>query len=411
MKVLLAEDSLTMRKLLAGQLKRWDYDVTEVENGAQAWETFQTGEFWLVLTDWLMPEMDGVELIKKIRGDLSTPYVYTILLTSQTGNENLVEAMEAGADDFIAKPCDPNELRVRLRAGQRIVQLEQTLIQKNEQLKQTQAALVQTEKLAGVGQLAAGMAHEINNPIAYVSNNLAVLQRDVQGLMSLIEQYSQCDPILQSADPERAEAVKQAVADCDLPWLEENLPRLFESSREGLTRVREIVSNLRDFAHLDEADTDSMDIALALESTLKIMTTEFESKNLTVHTEFDSGLYFVCQPGKMKQVFHSILHNAVQASEPGGRIDIRLTADEHHIFIAVADKGHGMDRITQKKLFEPFYTTRPVGSGQGLGLAISYGVIEQHRGRIEFETAENAGTTFTIILPRSHVSTGSPSIT
>lgn len=407
MKVLLAEDSVTMRILLAGQLKRWEYDVTEAENGAQAWDIFQSGEFWLVLTDWLMPEMDGIDLIKNIRNDLSTPYVYTILLTSRSGNENLVEAMDSGADDFITKPCDPSELRVRLRAGERIVRLEQTLIKKNEQLKETQAALVQTEKLAGVGQLAAGMAHEINNPIAYVSNNLAVLQRDVQALMELINTYGQCRSILEQSDSELVDSIRQAEAECDLEWLTENLPHLFESSRDGLSRVREIVSNLRDFAHLDEAEIDSMDVAFAMDSTLRILAPDFERKQLDIHRQFEENVSVVCQPAKIKQVFHGMICNAVQASDSGGRIEISVSGDEDNVTVAIGDNGCGMDETTRKRLFEPFYTTRPVGSGRGLGLAISYGIIEQHGGTIEFDTTPGEGTTFRIVLPRKRKPAGS----
>ena len=268
---------------------------------------------------------------------------------------------------------------------------------------------MQTEKLAGVGQLAAGMAHEINNPIAYVSNNLAVLQRDVQSLMTLIDQYSECGTFIEKSDQQLADAVKKAEADCDLPWLTENLPRLFESSREGLTRVREIVSNLRDFAHLDEAEIDSMNVAFAMESTLRILAPEFERKQLEVHREFDENLSVICQPAKIKQVFHGILCNAVQASDHGDHIDIIISADNDNVTISIVDKGHGMDKTTQKRLFEPFYTTRPVGSGRGLGLAVSYGIIEQHGGVIEFDTTPNQGTTFRIILPQRQKPAGSSS--
>ena len=183
MKVLLEEDGLTMRRLLTAQLQSWNYDVTIAEDGAAAWREFQKCHFPLVLTDWMMPEVDGLELIRRIRASERSEYVYIVLLTARSEREDLVEAMEAGADDFLGKPCNPKELKVRLRAGERIIGLERTLVEQNRRLMEAQAALVQTEKLAGVGQLAAGMAHEINNPVAFVSNNLAVLQRDVQGLV------------------------------------------------------------------------------------------------------------------------------------------------------------------------------------------------------------------------------------
>src|SRR5262245_61485864 len=172
MQVLVAEDDAVSRRLLQRYLERWGYQVAAAADGAAAWQLFQGGEFPLVITDWMMPEVDGLELVRRIRAwqppDDDLHYAYVILLTAKAQKEDLVEGMEAGADDFLAKPFDPDELRVRLRAGERIVRLEQTLAEQNRALREAQAALVQSEKLASLGQLAAGLAHEINNPIAYV---------------------------------------------------------------------------------------------------------------------------------------------------------------------------------------------------------------------------------------------------
>lgn len=403
MKVLLAEDSLTMRRLLVSQLRRWDYEVTEAEDGAVAWSEFQENHFPLVLTDWMMPEIDGLELIRRIRASERTEYVYIILLTARSENANLVEAMEAGADDFLGKPCNPKELKVRLRAGERIIRLERTLVEQNQRLKETQAALVQSEKLAGVGQLAAGMAHEINNPIAFVSNNLAVLQRDVQSLMKLVQQYSACLPIIEQTDAQRAVQLRATESACDLEWLEQNLPQLFQSSRDGVQRVREVVGNLRDFAHLDEAGIDTMDVVSALESTLQILASEFSSKQLTVKKQYEGTPRILCQPAKVKQVFHSVLRNAVQASDSNGEIEVSVSETADEVNVVIRDDGCGMDDVTQQRLFEPFYTTRPVGSGQGLGLAIAYGVVQQHGGSIEFESAPGKGTMIRVILPKARI--------
>ncbi|MEQ9409542.1 MAG: response regulator [Fuerstiella sp.] len=399
MKVLLAEDSLTMRRLLASQLQRWDYDVTEAEDGAAAWEAFQKCHYPLVLTDWMMPQMDGLELTRRIRESGRDEYVYIVLLTARSENANLVEAMETGADDFLGKPCNPKELRVRLRAGERIIELEHRLIEQNRQLKEAQAALVQSEKLAGVGQLAAGMAHEINNPISFVSNNLVVLQRDVQSLLELTDRFSDSLPVLEQADPELAARLRGQHAECDISWLRDNLPRLFQSSRDGLARVRKIVTNLRDFAHLDEAEFDKMDVAAALESTLQILATECEANQLTVRTRFLDQPVIDCRPAKIKQVFHGILLNAIQASEPGQCIEVEVRQENGNAIVEITDHGRGMDEVTQQRVFEPFFTTRPVGSGRGLGLAVGYGVVQQHSGAIEFKSTVGKGTLFRVRLP------------
>lgn len=399
MKVLLAEDSLTMRRLLASQLRGWNYDVTEAADGIEAWQAFESGDFTLVLTDWVMPGMDGVDLIRRIRADDRPEYVYVVILTARSESENLVEAMEAGADDFLGKPCNPKELRVRLLAGERIVNLELELIQQNQKLLETQAALIQSEKLAGVGQLAAGMAHEINNPIAFVTNNLAVLQRDVQSLIQLAEDFANALPRLQSADLDTAAQLRRQQQQCDLPWLQENLPQLFQSSRDGLIRVREIVNNLRDFAHLDEADSDLMEVGSAVRSTLQILAAQSSEKQIVIETDLESDLVIACRPAKIKQVLHSLVLNAIQASEQGQTIRVTTCRDGESAVIRIKDNGCGIDDDTKKHLFEPFYTTRKVGDGRGLGLAVSYGVICDHRGTITVDTEVGSGTTFTVTLP------------
>lgn len=399
MKVLLAEDSLTMRRALASHLQKWQYEVIEAADGAAAWQAFQDEHFELVLTDWMMPEMDGLELIRRIRRCERTEYVYIVLLTARSENEDLVHAMEAGADDFLGKPCNPKELKVRLAAGERILALEHRLLDQNRQLQNAQAALIQSEKLAGVAQLAAGMAHEINNPIAFVANNLAVLQRDVRGLMDLVTQFVASRPLLESVAPEAAGQLESLEAECDLPWMEENLPQLFQSSSDGLARVRRIVENLRDFAHLDEAEWDDMDVSRALEATMEVLTPEFESRQLTVSRQIDDGLVVHCRPAKIKQVFHGILLNAAQASQPGQEIDVTAVQEDDQVLVRISDQGSGIDRETLAHMFEPFYTTRSVGSGRGLGLAVSYGIIRQHGGKIEVSSTPGEGSVFEVRLP------------
>src|SRR6516225_727616 len=154
----------------------------------------EAGAYALVVSDWMMPEMDGPELVCRIRACPRPGYVYVILLTSRAEKADVVAGMEAGADDFVTKPFDREELRVRLRAGERIVQLEHTLAEQNQALREAQAALVEQEKLASLGRVAAGLAHEINNPVAYVTNNLVVLRRDMQAALAALDAYRQGNP-------------------------------------------------------------------------------------------------------------------------------------------------------------------------------------------------------------------------
>ncbi len=399
MKVLIVEDSLVMRRLLRSSLQKWQYEVTEAEDGARAWELFRHEHFPLVLTDWLMPEMDGLELTRRIRACELPSYVYIILLTAKSEKEDLVTAMDAGADDFLAKPFDSDELRVRMREGQRIIQLELKLAEQYRQLRMTQAALVQSEKLASLGQLAAGMAHEINNPVAYVTNNLAVLNRDVRSVVEVLRAYRRGADVLAQADPRLAAEVAELEAAGDLAWIEENLPHLFAASLEGLGRVRSIVQNLREFARLDAAELDELDLNAALASTLEILAHDVQEKQLAVRTDFAQLPPVVCRPGKIHQVFHNLLLNAIQASQPGGIIELRTAIDRDRALVEVQDHGSGIAPEHLPRLFEPFFTTKAVGRGAGLGLAICYGIIRDHGGAIEVDSQLGRGSTFRVRLP------------
>jgi signal transduction histidine kinase len=399
MKVLIADDSPVMRTLLRSCLQAWQYEVVEADDGAAAWELFQRGDFALVLTDWLMPEMDGLELTRHIRAHDQPGYVYIILLTAKSEKADLVEAMDAGADDYLAKPFDRDELRVRIREGERIIRLERTLAEQNRQLRETQAALVHSEKLASLGQLAAGMAHEINNPVAYVTNNLAVLNRDVRSVMDVLETYRRGSSVLAQADPELAAEATHLEQQCDLAWIQENLPRLIEASVDGLARVRDIVKNLRDFARLDEAELDGLDLNVALQCTAEVLRHEIEAKQITLKTGLGELPLVVCRPGKVNQVFHNLLLNAIQASEVGGVIELRTAAQQDEAIVEVQDHGCGIDGTNLSRIFEPFFTTRAVGRGTGLGLAICYGVVCDHGGSIEVDSEVGHGSTFRVKLP------------
>ena len=278
MRILIAEDNAMMRRLLVRTLEAWEFEVVEAEDGESAWEQLQRQPCQLVLTDWVMPKMDGLELIRHIRSSDLRHYVYILLLTAMSEKQDLVVGMEAGADDFLVKPVDHNELRVRLRAGERIIGLERELAEQNRQLREAQAALVQSEKLAGLGQMAAGMAHELNNPIAVVSNNLAVLKRDVASAFEILDLYRAADGQLQQSSPELAQQIAGLIEACDLPWIRTESPKLFEKSADGLVRIRNIVQNLREFARLDEAQLDTMDVNAALETVASMMRPEFHAR-------------------------------------------------------------------------------------------------------------------------------------
>ena len=230
MKVLIAEDDPISRRLLQSHLEKWGHAVTTAADGAEAWRLFQAGHFPLVITDWMMPELDGLGLIRNIRACPRPGYTYAILLTAKSQKEDVVDGMEAGADDFLTKPFDRDELRVRLRAGERVIQLEHNL-------REAKASVSRIEELAQVGRLAAGVARELSDPIAGVIDNLAVLSRDVVAALCVLDKYRE-------ARPGPVAAAVRLGDELDLDRLRENLSRLLDRSAEELRRMRDLVGNL-----------------------------------------------------------------------------------------------------------------------------------------------------------------------
>lgn len=400
MKVLMADDNEVTRLLLNAQLTGWGLDVIAAKDGEQAWDLFLEHTPPLVLTDWVMPGIDGLELVRRIRAHPSERYVYVVLLTSKSEKQDLVAAMDAGADDFLVKSCDNQELRVRLREGARILRLEQKLAEKNREIRAAQAALIQSEKLVSLGQLAAGMAHEINNPVAYVANNLAVLKRDVSSVMEILDAYRGQIDQLRMVDREAADKLIELEKSHDLAWIQENVTPTFVSSLNGLKRVRDIVHDLREFARLDEADSDTVPFGDMVRSTVAVLQHLISEKEIAVTVMDKKNPAIECRPAALNQVLHNILINAIQACGMRDRVEIRVDENEGTVSVDIRDSGSGICDNDMPRIFEPFFTTREVGRGKGLGLSHCYGVIQDHGGTIVVKSKLGIGTTVRIELPK-----------
>lgn len=401
MKILIAEDETVSRRLLQSFLTQWGHEVVQASDGDEAWRLFERDDFPIVISDWMMPKVDGLELIRRIRAQERTKFVYTILLTGRSDTRDIVVGMEAGADDFVSKPFDYDELRVRLREGERTIRLERSLAERNRVLLETQAALVQSEQLAGLGQLAAGMAHEINNPIAYVAGNIGVLRRDVVEALKLLDLFRSTRPQWASTVPRSAEETERMERDIDLDYLRDNVNRLFEQSLAGLRRVSEIVTSLRDFAKLDDAECEEFDVARAVGATVDVLRHDIAQKSLRIETSFADGPRVVCHGGKLNQVLLNLLRNAVQACGVCGRIEICSRYEGDSLVLEVRDDGEGIPAENLPRIFEPFFTTKAVGEGRGLGLAVSYGIVRDHGGSISAQSQVGEGSTFRVRLPLS----------
>ena len=273
------------------------------------------------------------------------------------------------------------------------------------QRQRLQGRIVQAEKLASLGLLSAGLAHEINNPLAYVTNNLAVLERDFRGLALVLAAYEEAGPTLASDNPELAARIARLTLENDLPYIQENLGPILKSTRQGAKRVSEIVQNLREFARLDQAAIDRFDLNAAIVGCLELIRGRMQQHQIDVVLNLGEIPAIVCAPAQINQVILNILLNAQQAIEETGRrcgrIEIGTHANRREVIldIVATTVGAGSPQEIHSRIFDAFFTTKPVGEGTGLGLSISQSIVSDHGGRIELESAPGQGARFRVILP------------
>ncbi len=251
--------------------------------------------------------------------------------------------------------------------------------------------------MVAIGQLAAGVAHEINSPIGFVSSNFMHLADYINEMLSLIAEYERGEPQLA---PQLQSSIAAIRARVDIGYIKEDVPQLLAQSKDGIERVQKIIRSLRDFSRVDTAqEMLACDIHTGIESTLHIVWNELKHK-VIVHKEFDRTLPEVeCVGSQINQVILNLLLNAAHSIDDTGDIWIRTGSERGQIYIEIADNGIGIAPEMQARIFEPFFTTKPVGQGTGLGLSVSYGIIQKHGGRIEVKSEPQRGTTFTIWLP------------
>jgi two-component system NtrC family sensor kinase len=264
-------------------------------------------------------------------------------------------------------------------------------------LKETQEQLLQSEKMASLGQLAAGMAHEINNPLSFVSSNMTSLRTYVETLMLVIDRYEETwDGSSNAADiTGELQKIRQQA---DIEYVRADVGELLQESLDGLTRVKDIVQSLKDFSRVGESGWQMADLLKGLDSTLDIVNASFDGR-ISVEKRYKNLPMIKCLASELNQVFLSLLTNAAHAIEKNGTIVIQTQHNGDWVSISVTDNGCGIEPDHLQRVFEPFFTTMPVGSGTGMGLSLSYGIIQKHRGRIEVASTPGTGSTFTVWLP------------
>lgn len=425
--ILVVDDTLDNINLLATMLTEIGYKVRKALSGQMALMGVQAAPPDLILLDISMPEMNGYEVCEKLKASEQTRDIPVIFLSALDNVLDKVKAFSIGGVDYITKPFQLEEVVVRVENHLTIRRLQKQLSEQNSLLKksealereksqqleitlrklqQTQAQLIQSEKMSSLGQLVAGIAHEINNPINFIYGNLSPIEQYSISLLLLIQQYQQELPTPSAAIQELAESH-------ELEFLKEDLPALLVSVKSGVQRIRDLVLSLRSFSRLGEAEVKKVNIHDGLDSTLVILQHRLNAQSnrpaIMLEKEYSKLPEVECYAGQINQVFLHILNNAIDAlekvnwetsqSSPKIRICTQLI-DSSHIAIAISDNGIGIKESLQKKIFDPFFTTKKIGSGIGMGLSISYQiVVESHGGELFCESMSEQGTTFNIILP------------
>jgi signal transduction histidine kinase len=324
---------------------------------------------------------------------LSTPLDHTRLLGE-------LEALVANPSSQLEQAMQrlEEDIRKRESAEAELTRRNNELTELNARLSMAQAQLMQSEKLASIGQLAAGVAHEINNPIGYVFSNFETLGSYIARMLTMFEHYQRAEASI--GDSTVRDALAAQRASLDLDFLIEDIPVLMAESREGISRVRKIVQDLKDFSRIDaNQEWQWASLHAGIDSTLNIVGNEVKYK-ADVVKEYGDIPDIECQPSHINQVIMNIVINGVHAIGPErGRITIRTGCDDTHVWIEIADTGAGIPKEIQKRIFDPFFTTKPIGSGTGLGLSLSYGIIQKHNGQIDVQSAPGCGATFRITLP------------
>lgn len=303
--------------------------------------------------------------------------------------------------------AEMSDVQIRAIVGE-LIKTNRDLKEVNSKLSDAQSKLIQSEKLASIGQLAAGVAHEINNPIGFIFSNFGTLEQYLEDLFQMLDAYEQAEASV--SDGAALARIRSLKADLDIDYLKEDIPNLMRESRDGIQRVRKIVQDLKDFSRVDaRQEWESVDLHAGIDSTLNIVNNEIKYK-ADVVKHYGALPEVQCLPSELNQVFMNLLVNAAHAiTAERGTITISTGVEGPNVWVEVADTGAGIAQENLKRIFDPFFTTKPVGKGTGLGLALSYGIIQKHHGTITASSTPGSGTTFRITLPvHQPVESGSP---
>jgi len=408
--ILIAEDNPDMRALLALLVGK-EFRVRVARNGREALDRLRERAPDLILSDVMMPEMSGIELCGAVKGDEATRAIPVVLVTSKAEREMKIEGLELGADDYVTKPFHPRELLARVRSLVRVSSLQKQLAGRNaileqtlRDLKQAEVQLVQSERLAAVGELAAGIAHEVNNPVNFALNAARAMESTVKDLRWLIDELAaEAESRPTASENPGGRAPPPTATPDDIVDLSETLIELSGIIAEGLGRTSSLVGNLRDFAAPGRSGelSTSLDLEKGIRSTAQLLKHAVEAHGARIELEVEPDLpTLVGDSGGLNQVFLNLVKNAAESFEvEGGTIHIGLSREGDWLVVEVADDGPGIAPEHRGVLFEPFFTTKETGAGTGLGLSISRQIVLAHGGRLDLWSELGQGSRFTVRLP------------
>ncbi|MFY7999900.1 MAG: sensor histidine kinase [Candidatus Kapaibacteriota bacterium] len=368
-KILIVDDAEEIRLSLSAFLRSWRYTVVQARDGEEAWNILLQSDISLVVSDWSMPVLNGLELCNRIRAASFDRYIYFILLTANTEKADMIAGMEAGADDFLGKPFDQSELRVCIRAGERILHLERRLKQQQEQIVETNAALIQTEKLATLGAIASSVAHELNSPLGAILNAAERVQATLENVMPAHEE------------------------------LQEDIDLLIRAALHSRAVVADLLVSAR-----TPGENETCNVAEVVDGWLRLYKKQLELYGIEYTFVVEETRPVALSYPALSQALTNVLMNARDAlientEEKERYISLRAEADASHCIITVQDNGSGISAEVESRLFDAFVTSKEQGKGTGLGLWVTRSLLKKAGGGIVIRNREGGGAEVVMILP------------